>query len=37
LSHRFFPEEVYGEHGYSSLKRVKDFRRKGGVHWSDPI
>jgi len=37
LSHRFFPEEIYGDKGYSSLKRVKDFRRKGGVHWSDPI
>lgn len=37
LSHRFFPEELYGDQGYSSLKKVKEFRRKGGLHWNDPI
>ena len=37
LMHRYMPEEVYGDQGYSSLKKVKEHKRKGGVHWSDPI
>jgi len=37
LMHRLIPEEIYGKEGYSSLKKVKEFRRKGGRTMRDPI
>ena len=37
LMHRYMPEEIYGEHGYSSLKKVKERQRKGNRLLTDPI